>query len=434
MQHLGPPMCSMSFQPICVLCLSDCDRGGGVTSCSHYFCSRCVARLPTAAPCPLCQRPYQLIQLDHPNVQQLMQDGATALGRTEKIISSQVRHYQQIIRRMRQALAMLHSQHQDMTRQHQQRHAQCAAAMSQSQALEVEVCRLREELAHVTAVAAQTSVQRMVSQQQPTPPPPPRQQQAHMLANPRATLAHGGRTDGAPKTVADCHTPSGQIIAPPSAARLPPFAPPDAAGANAPDTSPRGSWPHSSRAVLSSPSRHSHGPHRPHYSSGNGGEARGVAVREAATSSAAEAAPPLGWSASSLIAKRHRPNSDPGLLRRRVDDSCALLAQPAAGLGADCASVALTPRSHAMASLQQRPPRQSNHAAARGSENSGLGDSAGPNADFRLSTPLADALQQQQQSLRPGAFSRAAASYMQRPSPKPLQRLFSSPRSGPRAF
>ncbi|KAG5484298.1 hypothetical protein LSCM4_07864 [Leishmania orientalis] len=433
MQRLGPPLCSMSFQPICVLCLSDCDRGGGVTSCSHYFCSRCVARLPTAAPCPLCQRPYQLIQLDHPNVQPLMQDGATALERTEKIISSQVRHYQQVIRRMRQALTLLHDQNQNMTRQHQQRHAQCTAAVSQSQALKAEVSRLREELTHATAAATQASLQRVVSQQQPTPLPPPYQHEVHMLADPRVTHASGGYTHGAAKTVADCRTPSGQIIPLPLATCHAPFAPGDAVGAKVPDTAPRDSWPHPSKALLASPSRHSHGQHRQHHSSGDGGEGRGVAVREAKTVSAAEVAPPLGWSASSLIAKRHRPNSDPALSRRRVDDRCVSMAQPAACLSADCANVALTPRSHAVASLQQRLPHQSTHASARGSGNSGGGDSAGPHVDFRLTTPLSAALQQQQ-SRHPDAFSRAAASYVPRPSPKPLQRLFSSPRSCPNSF
>ncbi|CAG9570901.1 conserved hypothetical protein [Leishmania major strain Friedlin] len=420
----------MSFQPICVVCLGDCNRDGGVTSCNHYLCSRCVSRLPAAAPCPLCQQPYQLVTLDHPNVQQLLQDGATVLGRTEKVIVSQVRHYQQVIHRMRQALAMLHGQNQDMARQSQRKQAECAAAVSQAQALQEEVCRLREELAHATTAATCAYSQRKTSQQQSQPPPPQQQQRAHMLADPRVTHASGGYSHGAPKTVEVCQTPAGQIIPPPLAGRHAPFLPAGVVGARASDTSPRGSWPRPSVTSSPSPSSHSHGQHRGHHSHGNGGESRGAAASETSASSAVGAAPPLGWSASSLIAKRHRSDSNPSLPRRRVDDIRASLPQPAASVGAG-AKVALTPRTHATVSPQQRPPHQSSHAFAHQS-GSGGGDSPGPSIDFWLTTPLAAAAQQQ--SRRPDSFMPAGTSYMPRSSSKPLQRLFSSPRDGPRSF
>lgn len=423
--------CRMSFQPICVLCLGDCNRDGSVTSCNHYLCFRCVSRLPVAAPCPLCQRPYQLVKLDHPNVQQLLQDGTTVLERTEKVIISQVRHYQQVIRRMRQALAMLHGQNQDMIRQSQRKQAECAAAVSQAQALQEEVCRLREELAHATAAATRAYSQRKTPQQQSQPPSPQRQQLAHMLADPRATHASGGYTHDAPRTVEVCHTPAAQIIPPPLGRRHGPFLPLGVAGARAPDISPHDSWPRPSVASPPSPSSHSHGQHRRHHSHGNGGEARGAASSEASTSSAVGGAPPLGWSASSLIAKRHRADSSLSLPRRRVDDIRASFPQSAASLGAS-AKVALTPRAHAMASPQQRPPHQSSHAFSC-QPGSGGSDSPGPRIDFWLTTPLAAAAPPPP-SRRPDSFTQAGASHMPRPSSKPLQRLFSSPRDGPGAF
>ncbi|CAJ1006455.1 hypothetical protein Q4I28_001770 [Leishmania naiffi] len=410
----------MSFQPICVLCLSDCDRGGGVTSCNHYLCSRCAARLPTAAPCPLCQRPYQLIKLDHPNVQQLLQDGATALERTEKVISSQMRHYQQVIRRMRQALAMLHSQNQEMSRRRQQEQTECAAAVSRAQALQAEVCRLREDL-------TRASSKRAASQQQPPPlPPSPPQQRAHVMADPRVTHDSDGHPHNAPNTLGVCHTPSAQIIPPPLAVRHAPFASTSAVGAKAPDTFSRGSWQRPSGASSPSLSSHPQWQHRRHHSHGNGGEVRDAAV---------ESAPPLGWSASSLIAKRHRADSDPSLSQGRVGDVCVSLAQPGASSNAG-RNVALTPRTHALASLQHQLPHQSSRAAAWGPGSGDGSDSAGPRVDFRLTTPLAAALHQQPQpqpqpSHPLNSFMQAGTSYLLRPSLKPHQRLFSSPRDGP---
>lgn len=139
----------MSFQPICGLCLSDCDRRGSVTSCSHFLCSRCLSRLPTAAPCPLCRRPCRMMCLDQPEVQPLLQTGTAALEQSSRVVNTQLRHHQQISRRMRQALEMLHGRFQSLRRQRDEEHAAHVADTQKMRALESECRRLREQLSRV---------------------------------------------------------------------------------------------------------------------------------------------------------------------------------------------------------------------------------------------------------------------------------------------
>ncbi|GET86867.1 hypothetical protein, conserved [Leishmania tarentolae] len=413
----------MSFQPICVLCLGDCNRDGGITSCNHYFCSRCISRLPAAAPCPLCQRPYQLVKLDYPNAQQLLQDGATALERTEKLIISQVRHYQEVIRRMRQALVMLHGQHQDMRQKSQEKQAECATAVSQAQALQAEVFRLREDLARATAAVTRASSQRTTPQKQSQPPPPRQQQREHMFSDPQVAHASDRHPHGAPQTAKVYHTPTGQIIPPPLAGPHAPFTAASAVRARTLDSSPRGSWPRPSVASSPSLSSHAHGQYRRHHEHGSGGETRGAAVSETLTPSAVEVAPPLGWSETSLIAKRHRTDSNPVLPQRRVDDAHVTVPRSAASLGAG-----------AKASPQQRPLHQSSHAFAR-QPRSGGGDSSGPSIDYWLTTRQAAALQQHpKQSRHPDSFMQTSTSHMPRLASKPLKGLFPSPRDTPKSF
>ncbi|KAG5509508.1 hypothetical protein JKF63_06213 [Porcisia hertigi] len=430
----------MSFQPICVLCLSDCDRGGGVTSCNHYLCSRCVARLPTAAPCPLCQQPYQLVKLDNPNVQQLLQDGTMALERMSKVTGSQLRHYQQIVCRMRQALAMLHDQHQDMAQRRQRKEAECAAAVSRVQGLQAEVCRLREELAHATAASAATASTIRASSQRTVPHPQaplqssPHQPPVRVLGDSRATHPSGGYRHEAPRAIEMCQTPSGQIIPSSSAVHHGPFVPTGAVGVKAPHLSPRGHWPRASAASSPSSSSHLHGQHRGHHLCADGSDVRSAAAGEKLTSSTVVSAAPLGWSASSLIAKRHRADSDPSLARRRVDGHGASPAQSPAGFSAST-NVVLTPRSHAAASLQPRQPHQSTHASMRGpGSGGGGGDTTGSGVNFWLSTPQGGALQHPQQSRRLDSLTQGGNPYMSRPSSKPLQRLFSSAHDGSKSF
>lgn len=103
----GPPT------PICLLCLGDCGADGYLTSCNHICCQRCTSRLtPASSPCPVCHRPYQLAPLSTPSLQSLFMDPGKALSTVMRSIGSHFSHHQQAIRRMREALKMIHTKYQ----------------------------------------------------------------------------------------------------------------------------------------------------------------------------------------------------------------------------------------------------------------------------------------------------------------------------------
>lgn len=397
----------MPFQPICVACLGDCDRGGGgMTSCHHFLCSRCLARLPSTAPCPACAKPYQLARFDQPNsaLSLLLVDSATSLGRTGEAVYVQLRHYEWVIRRMRQALTLMQRSGQEASRQRQQAQAACEASSARVQALEAEVGRLRDELHRATSAAAaaaladtRASAARAPSHAPyppPHPPPPPAPAPVPQSRAPSIGLAGACAGAHAARPTEVCQTPRGQTFAsragPDAAAACNAFM----AGRAAP---PREPWPAqpSPAAVSRSPSTRpaAHPPHHPH------GHAGASAV--ASLPPSARPVPPLGWSASSLISKRPR------------SESCAA---PLAALGAPTAS-ALTGFA---------PARLAGHHLSAVSAD-----------DFRIGTPLVASLHPHA-AARPRHLSspshsvfspvqRSGGDASLRSTPKALQRLFSSP-------
>ncbi|KPI87199.1 hypothetical protein ABL78_3715 [Leptomonas seymouri] len=357
----------MSFQPICGLCLSDCDRRGSVTSCAHFLCSRCLSRLPTAAPCPLCRRSCRMMVLDQPEVQPLLQSGATALDQAARVVGTQLRHYQQINRRMRQALEMLHGQFQALRRQRDQEVAERAGEARKINALEDECRRLRERLERAASPVKSPSAS----------------SSAHSHGH-----RHGPRYHARAGTPPLLFSPNARMSA--------------VGGA----------------------------PHRSH------GHAVGSAT---ATDTAATAPPlaPLGWSASSSIAKRSHADTNAAAVlssssassRRGGADADfkaagAAPTAPPSSVDRDplCASALssrangmLTPRSQAIASLH--PPLSSRGGGGRLPEES----TVPPLNDFRLHTPLAAALQQRHALSSPSPTSHTP---VMKPSSRPLQRLF----------
>lgn len=306
----------MSFQPICGLCLSDCDRRGSVTSCSHFLCSRCLSRLPTAAPCPLCHRPCRMMVLDQPEVQPLLQSGATALDQVGRVVGTQLRHYQQVNRRMRQALEMLHGQYQALRREREEEAAAHAGEAQKTRALETECRRLRERL--------RTRASSAVA---PSPQPPP--------------LGWSASSNIARRR----HVDSGDATA------------------------------------LSSPSV---------SSTRGGGDRR------------ADDAPFLQTSQTS----------------RHAASSAGAASPVASAVAALNSGDFLTPRSQAIASLQQRTS-----ASRPGEDRLPEGSTVPPSHNFRLDTPLAAALQQRHAVASPSPALYTSNGAV-RPTSRPLQKLF----------
>lgn len=123
----------MSLQPTCLLCLSPCDGNSFLTSCEHFFCSRCTQQLnhPQAGlhkklsssdsatlsgmVCPICKaRGYQLLPVTHKSLRPLFQDAAAAISQSQRVLTSQLRHYRQVHRRMSEALKALSKKCSDM--------------------------------------------------------------------------------------------------------------------------------------------------------------------------------------------------------------------------------------------------------------------------------------------------------------------------------
>ncbi|CAD2219513.1 hypothetical protein ADEAN_000702100 [Angomonas deanei] len=158
------------YQPICIICLGDCDPQGVITSCNHFFCSRCNARLPPTAnhACPACKKPsYGRMHLSNSSLTPLFQDVSQSFATTVKVATSQQQHAQQIVARMRGALKLLNSKYQESTEQLKQ----CRGSLAQSEAtvqqLTQQVQRLQEELHRRGAHP---------SPSQHYAPPPPRDQ------------------------------------------------------------------------------------------------------------------------------------------------------------------------------------------------------------------------------------------------------------------
>ncbi|CCW61910.1 unnamed protein product [Phytomonas sp. EM1] len=115
----------MPFNPICIFCLADCDAEGKLSSCHHFFCSRCVQRM-TADPgfgtsCPICQKPYQFSCLKSNTIQPLFRDAGTTLQYSTKLVCNQIFHYQQVIARLRAVLRALHGKLQVLETQIRQK-------------------------------------------------------------------------------------------------------------------------------------------------------------------------------------------------------------------------------------------------------------------------------------------------------------------------
>lgn len=127
----------MSLEPTCILCLSACDQNGVLTSCDHFFCSRCVQRLQktnsinhnnhhpggngneggatSGQACPICKMPgYQVMPVAHKNLRPLFQDSVLPMEQSSRVIKSQLHHYRQIQRRMAEALKVLNTKYQTM--------------------------------------------------------------------------------------------------------------------------------------------------------------------------------------------------------------------------------------------------------------------------------------------------------------------------------
>ncbi|KAK7197831.1 hypothetical protein NESM_000736400 [Novymonas esmeraldas] len=399
----------MPFQPICVLCFNDCDRGGSFSSCRHYFCSRCTARLPTAAPCPVCRQLYQLIQLNHPNIQPVLQDGATALAAAEQVIVAQMRHYTDVVALMRRALAQVQAQYAEMHKQRQTEQGECAAAVSRAQALETELGRLREELARASAASAAAAR---------VPP-------AHVLSHSPAQQSHltflqmqpsmvaqmgGGVVAAHPDsgcghnpvatTAEGWQTPSTQLLALPSTVRHAPHGSPHAAH-----------WQCTAPASMqSSPSASTARGEPQHHHSSRGHDGGGAPALSPA------AAPPLGWSASSVISKRHRSDAAALQSQWRIE------APVASAAGAPPPPPpALTVHPH----TAPPPSHPASLASTRAPSSSG-GLSVSGSGDWCNSR--AAAARQPPQSLVGGTHyhhSHAAGT-----ATRPLCRLFGSPRGG----
>lgn len=422
----------MSFQPICGLCLSDCDRRGSVTSCSHFLCSRCLSRLPTAAPCPLCRRPCRMMMLDQAEVQPLLQGGAAVLEQASRVVSTQLRHYQETNKRMRQALAMLHGQCATLRRQREEAVTESAAVAQKARALEGECQRLREQLTY-RVPAATTDVG----------------------DGGRGSSAHGRHVSRSPSAASSSsprshgHRHHQSRTAPAAGAAAPPLPPPQqppqqghsqrSFGRTPP---PSSRSPASINAIRSNMVNLDYANDPRHHS---GHSSFDASLREAAAArppSAGTAAAPLGWSASSFIAKRSQlegsrsctpsmPSLQAATSTSALTTSCATPCEgDAAALRPFSAGAApndlFTPRSQAIASLTSPLPPPSRESAGR--QRDGAGVTGSPGTNFRLDTPLAAALLQRHALVTPTPVHRReveSSGIGAAPvSAKPLQRLF----------
>lgn len=113
----------MSLEPSCILCLSQCDNGGFLTSCEHFFCSRCVQRLQQQRQhngnglqaCPICKKQdIKLLPLTHKSLRPLFQDPGAIMNQSQRVVTAQLMHYRQIHHRMREALKVLNAKYQGM--------------------------------------------------------------------------------------------------------------------------------------------------------------------------------------------------------------------------------------------------------------------------------------------------------------------------------
>ncbi|KPA76549.1 hypothetical protein ABB37_07839 [Leptomonas pyrrhocoris] len=312
--------------------------------------------------------------LDQPEVQPLLQSGTASLEQASRVVGTQLRHYQQINRRMRQALEMLHGQFQALRRQRDQEVAERTVEARKMRALEGECQRLR---AHLTRAAS-----------------PEKLRPSHPSRSPSvASSAHShGHRHGAPHRA--------YAGTPPLSSSSP------SALVHAAGGVPRGSHGHAMEGATAT-------------------NTSGLAAAAAAPPPA-----PLGWSASSNIAKRqHVDPSDSMVLSsrgggdrdRRAADAAPTL-QPSSfdrntsSTTSNSYNIMFTPRSQAIASLH--PPLSSRGAGGRLPEDS----TVPPLNDFRLNTPLAAALQQRHTLSSPSPAS--ATPVLMKPSSRPLQKLF----------
>jgi hypothetical protein len=371
----------MSFQPVCGLCLSDCDRRGSVTSCSHFLCSRCLSRLPTAAPCPLCQRPCRMMTLDQAEVQPLLQSGTTALDQAARVVSTQLRHYQQINRRMRQALELLHRQYQTLRRQREEALAGHIDETRKVRALEAECHRLRDRLTRTAA------------------PSHPSRSPSVTSSSPRS---HGHR-HGPHRT--HPHREDGFLL---------PLHPQQQQHANAatPSLSPNPTQAARGTGEGAGGRRGSHGSTQLDAAAHDAAQ---HSVVPPAASAGATPPTPLGWSSSSIIAKRTRGEAA-GTTTALLPSSSFDRNTPA-GVELRGGSVCCTPRSQAIASLQPALPYP---GGLRRPEES----TVPPTNAFRLHTPLAAALQRRHALPSPSQESHTTAVARITPPFKPLQKLF----------
>lgn len=124
--------------PICILCLRSCDSSGCLSSCNHFFCARCVPRLPPANPpsappqCPVCKKPYRLVSINSTAVQPLLQDPHSLL----KVVSNQYARQRHVIARMQEALKALKEEVKTIERKYREKSAALDRALHQQQQLQ----------------------------------------------------------------------------------------------------------------------------------------------------------------------------------------------------------------------------------------------------------------------------------------------------------
>lgn len=325
-----------------------------------------MARLPTAGPCVVCQKPYQLVKLDASQVQSLLQDATQSLSSVQHVISMQNNHYIQTIQRLREALKLLYTRQQHLLRQREEEQAQHRVMTSKYAEAQQQLRRLVEEkqarASNAASIATEAAAAHMRGYSM-TGSDAPR------LSTPRGGAAK--QNSIATHVSAPFHTPRS------SDGRH------DAGGMGASGMAPSGQsalyTPLLAPPMANTAATTTH--------------ARGNSVASMAAPS------PLGWSSSSHIVKRYRDDQSlhlsssdglhnqqqhPHLRHNTMHASGAEMVPQMAAMtssigGGPPTGAMVTPRTHAIASLR------SQHAAI-------CDEARNSAAGFRLSTPLAAAL------------------------------------------